>query len=51
MGAILATVLKSFFTEKVLKAILLTLGDYLVLSSKNKLDDALWEKVKNVLQK
>ena len=51
MGAILATILRSFLTEKVLKIVLITLGDFLVLSSKNKLDDALWEKVKNVLQK
>tara|TARA_R110002020_G_scaffold110582_6_gene255371 strand:+ start:865 stop:1020 length:156 start_codon:yes stop_codon:yes gene_type:complete len=51
MGALFGGILKSFMTEKVLKAIMITLGDYLVKSSKNKLDDVLWAKVKGVLQK
>ena len=32
-----------------MKQLLIALGDYLVSSSKNKLDDALWAKVKKVL--
>ena len=51
MGALLGGILKSFMTEKVMKAVMVTLGDYLVKSSKNKLDDVLWEKVKGILQK
>ena len=34
-----------------IKQLLALLGDYLVKSSKNKLDDALWAKVKKVLIK
>ena len=51
MGALLGGILKSLVTEKVLKSVLVVLGDYLVKSSKNKLDDVLWEKVKGVLAK
>ena len=51
MGKILGAILKSLATEQVLKSILVVLGDYFVTSSKNKLDDVLWEKVKNALQK
>ena len=49
MQVIVIKLLKSFFTEKILKAIVVALGDYLVESSKNKLDDALWAKVKGKL--
>jgi hypothetical protein len=51
MGALLGTLIKSIMTEKVLKSIVCVLGDYLVKSSKNKLDDLLWEKVKIALEK
>ena len=51
MGAIFGTLIKSVMTEKVLKSIMVVLGDYLVKSSKNSLDDLLWEKVKKVLVK
>mgnify|MGYP003130773404 CR=1 FL=1 len=51
MGKILGAVLKSLATEQVIKSILVVLGDYLVKSSKNQLDDVLWEKVKIALQK
>ena len=37
------------FSEDVIKAIVLALGDYLVARSSNKLDDALWVKVKEKL--
>ena len=41
--------LKTLFTEKMIKKLLLTLGDYLVKSSKNKLDDVVWNNVKKKL--
>ncbi len=49
MPALVAWITKTFLTEKILKQVLVLLGDYLVKSSKNKLDDALWAKVKKVL--
>ena len=49
MPVLLAWITKTFLTEKILKQLLALLGDYLVKSSKNKLDDALWAKVKKVL--
>tara|TARA_R110002012_G_scaffold148098_1_gene306818 strand:+ start:291 stop:449 length:159 start_codon:yes stop_codon:yes gene_type:complete len=42
-------VMKNILTESVVKSIVGVLGDYLVNSSKNKLDDALWSKVKKSL--
>ena len=51
MASIIAWLTKTVLTEKVLKSVLVYLGDYLVKSSKNKLDDALWNKVKGVLIK
>jgi len=42
-------ILKSVFSEDILKAIVLALGDHLVASSKNRLDDAVWKKVRNKL--
>ena len=49
MKSIVIGILKSLFSEEILKAIVLALGDYLVASSKNKLDDAVWSKVRNKL--
>ena len=51
MGALFGTIIKSIMTESVLKSIMIVLGDYLVKSSKNSLDDALWAKVKVILKK
>jgi hypothetical protein len=51
MATVFAWLTKTVLTEKVLKSVLVILGDYLVKSSKNKLDDALWGKVKDVLIK
>ena len=51
MGKMLGAILKSLATEGVIKSISVVLGDYLVSSSKNQLDDILWEKVKSALQK
>ena len=51
MASVIAWLTKTVVTEKVLKSILVILGDYLVKSSKNKLDDAIWNKVKATLAK
>ena len=51
MGTIIAFITKTLLTEKIIKAVVVVLGDYLVKSSKNKLDDVLWVKVKKVLNK
>jgi hypothetical protein len=49
MAKLIAFLTKTFLTEKIMKIIIITLGDYLVQSSKNKLDDKLWNKVKKTL--
>ena len=42
-------VMKNVMTESLVNSVVGVLGDYLVASSKNKLDDALWSKVKKSL--
>ena len=49
MPAIVAFITKTFLTEAMLKRVLIVLGDYVVASSKNKLDDKLWDQVKKRL--
>ena len=49
MKSMIVGILKSILSEDLLKAILVALGDYLVAKSSNKLDDALWSKVKDKL--
>ena len=49
MSTLMGILLKTHFTEKMIKKLLLTLGDYLVKSSKNKLDDVVWMNVKRKL--
>jgi hypothetical protein len=51
MPAIIAFITKTFLTEAMLKKVVIVLGDYLVNSSKNKLDDKLWAQVKKILVK
>ena len=51
MAQIIAFLTKTLLTEKILKAVLIAIGDYCVKSSKNKLDDVLWAKVKKALNK
>tara|TARA_Y100000401_G_scaffold85341_1_gene70617 strand:+ start:183 stop:341 length:159 start_codon:yes stop_codon:yes gene_type:complete len=46
----IAYLMKNVLTESLVKNIVGVLGDYLVNSSKNKLDNALWAKVKKSLQ-
>ena len=50
MAPIIAFITKTFFTEKIIKAVVVVLGDYLVKSSKNKLDDIAWAKVRNIIK-
>ena len=49
MKIIIVGILKSLFSESLLKTILAALGDHLVKSSKNQLDDKIWAKVKEKL--
>tara|TARA_R100000152_G_C6690894_1_gene122535 strand:- start:128 stop:277 length:150 start_codon:yes stop_codon:yes gene_type:complete len=49
MGIVVGWVTKKLLTEKMIKSVLIMLGDYLVASSKNKLDDKVWDKVKKTL--
>ena len=51
MPGLIAFITKTFLTEAMLKKVLVVLGDYLVKSSKNKLDDKLWAQVKKILVK
>jgi len=51
MSALIGFVTKTFLTEAMLKKVVIVLGDYLVASSKNKLDDKLWAQVKKVIAK
>ena len=51
MAPIIAFIVNTFFTEKIVKAVVIALGDYLVKSSKNKLDDIAWAQVRKVLGK
>ena len=47
MGSkIVGFVMNKIMTESLVKSVVGVLGDYLVSSSKNKLDDVLWGKVK-----
>ena len=50
MGSkIVGFVMNKIMTESLVKSVVGVLGDYLVSSSKNKLDDVLWGKVKKSL--
>ena len=51
MNVIIIKVLTTLGTEKLIKAILTHLGDWLVSKSSNKLDDKLWAEVKKALDK
>jgi len=46
MGLLIKSLLTKLLTKDVLIKLFTTLGDYFVLKSSNKLDDALWNKVK-----
>tara|TARA_B100000519_G_C13849493_1_gene253572 strand:+ start:269 stop:427 length:159 start_codon:yes stop_codon:yes gene_type:complete len=49
VSKVMGFVMKNIMTESLVKSVVGVLGDYLVASSKNKLDDALWSKVKKSL--
>jgi hypothetical protein len=49
MKNVVAIVVKNLFSEKILKQVFVKVGDYLVSSSKNKLDDKVWAVCKNKL--
>jgi len=46
MGAVLGAIATRMFSQKILIAILLKLGDWLVARSENDLDDKIWGEVK-----
>ncbi len=50
MASIVAFITKTLLTEKIMKAVVIALGDYLVKSTKNKLDDVAWVQVKKALK-
>ena len=49
MGAILGAIATKMLSQKVLIAILIKLGDWLVARSENDLDDKVWAEVKKAL--
>ena len=49
MKNVVATIVKNLFSEKILKQVFVKVGDYLVSSTKNKLDDKVWDICKNKL--
>ena len=51
MGAVLGAIATRMFSQRILIAILLKLGDWLVKRSENDLDDKIWEEVKKAFQK
>jgi|TARA_R100000988_G_C3976894_1_gene154690 hypothetical protein len=50
MGKLLGAVATRIFSQKVLIAILLKLGDWLVKRSENDLDDKIWSEVSKALE-
>ena len=51
MGALLGGIATKMLSQKVLIAILLKLGDWIVRRSENALDDKIWVEVKTALSK
>ena len=51
MGAILGSIATKILSQKVMIAILVKLGDWLVKRSENDLDDKIWAEVKSALGK
>lgn len=47
MKILLAQLVKMIFTPNMKKQMFLTLGDWCVKTTKTKLDDSIWAKVKN----
>jgi|TARA_R110002110_G_scaffold150444_3_gene342270 hypothetical protein len=51
MGALLAGIATKVLSQKVMIAVLIKLGDWLVKRSENDLDDKIWAEVKQALGK
>jgi len=51
MGALLGGIATKVLSQKVMIAILVKLGDWLVKRSENELDDKIWVEVKSALGK
>ena len=51
MGALLGGIATKILSQKVMIAILVKLGDWLVKRSENDLDDKIWAEVKSALGK
>ena len=49
MKKVISIIIKNLFSEKILKEVFVKVGDYLVSSSKNKLDDKVWAVCKDIL--
>ena len=49
MKNVVAIIVKNLFSEKILKQVFVKVGDYLVSSTKNKLDDKVWDICKQKL--
>ena len=49
MKKVVAIVVKNLLSEKILKEVFVKVGDFLVSSSKNKLDDKVWAVCKDKL--
>jgi len=49
IGPILAMAAKGLISEKAMKKVVITLGDLLVKSTKNDMDDKIWAKVRKTL--
>ena len=49
MKKVVAIIVKNLFSENILKSVFVKVGDYLVSSSKNKLDDKVWAVCKEKL--
>jgi len=50
MNIVVSKLLTGLLSEKILKAVLLKLGDYFIKKSDNKLDDEIWAEVKKALK-
>ena len=51
MGTLLGGIATKILSQKVMIAILMKLGDWLVKRSENELDDKIWAEVKQALEK
>ena len=51
IGKLLGMAAKGLLSEKMIKKIIFGLGDLLVKSTKSKLDDKAWKKIKKMLEK